>query len=297
LAKFISLTTLPIYFCLTIYYLQRIPMTICAAIQMASGPQVSANLLEAEKLIAEAAKAGAKLVALPENFAIMGMNEFDKVKVGEHDGTGPIQDFLSNVAKKYGVWVVGGTIPIFGDNPNKVRAACLVINDQGQRVARYDKVHLFDVSVPDSGEEYRESDSIEAGIDSCVVDTPFGKLGIAVCYDLRFPEFFRPNTRRDLDIIVIPSAFTAKTGAAHWEVLLRARAIENLSYVIAPNQGGFHKNGRQTYGHSMIVDPWGVVLDCYKTGAGFVSGDIDKLRLEKTRASFPVLEHRRYFCE
>jgi nitrilase len=272
-------------------------MTICAAIQMASGPQVSANLLEAEKLIAEAAKAGAKLVALPENFAIMGMNEFDKVKVGEHDGTGPIQDFLSNVAKKYGVWVVGGTIPIFGDNPNKVRAACLVINDQGQRVARYDKVHLFDVSVPDSGEEYRESDSIEAGIDSCVVDTPFGKLGVAVCYDLRFPEFFRPNTRRDLDIIVIPSAFTAKTGAAHWEVLLRARAIENLSYVIAPNQGGFHKNGRQTYGHSMIVDPWGVVLDCYKTGAGFVSGDIDKLRLEKTRASFPVLEHRRYFCE
>lgn len=168
-------------------------MTICAAIQMASGPQVSANLLEAEKLIAEAAKAGAKLVALPENFAIMGMNEFDKVKVGEQDGKGPIQDFLTNVAKKYGVWVVGGTIPIFGDNPNKVRAACLVINAQGQRVARYDKVHLFDVSVPDSGEEYRESDSIEAGSDSCVVDTPFGKLGIAICYDLRFPEFFRPT--------------------------------------------------------------------------------------------------------
>jgi nitrilase len=269
-------------------------MTICAAIQMASGPQVSANLLEAEKLIAEAAKAGAKLVALPENFAIMGMHELDKVKVREPDGSGPIQDFLSGVAKKYGVWVVGGTIPLAANDANKVRAACLIYDDHGKRVARYDKVHLFDVSVPDSGEEYRESDSVEAGDEPCVIDTPFGKLGIAVCYDLRFPEFFRPMTRRELDIIVIPSAFTAKTGAAHWEVLLRARAIENLSYVIAPNQGGFHKNGRQTYGHSMIVDPWGVVLDCYKTGSGFVCGDIDKSRLEKTRASFPVLEHRRY---
>ena len=269
-------------------------MTICAAIQMASGPQVSSNLLEAEKLIGEAAKAGAKLVALPENFAIMGMHELDKLKVGEVDGKGPIQDFLSQVAKKYGVWVIGGTIPIIGNDTRKVRAACLIIDDKGNRVARYDKVHLFDVSVPDSNEEYRESDSVEAGTEECVVETPFGKIGIAVCYDLRFPEFFRPLCRRDLDIIVIPSAFTAKTGAAHWEILLRARAIENLSYVIAPNQGGFHKNGRQTFGHSMIVDPWGVVLDCYKTGSGFVSADIDKGRLEKTRASFPVLDHRRY---
>ena len=272
-------------------------MTICAAIQMASGPQVSANLLEAEKLIAEAAKAGAKLVALPENFAIMGMNELDKVKVSETDGSGPIQDFLAGVAKKYAVWVVGGTIPLAAVAANKVRASCLVFNDQGQRVARYDKIHLFDVSVPDSNEEYRESDSVEAGEEFCVIDTPFGKLGVAVCYDLRFPEFFRSMSKADLDIIVIPSAFTAKTGAAHWEVLLRARAIENLCYVIAPNQGGFHKNGRQTYGHSMIVDPWGVVLDCYKTGTGFVVADIDKNRLEKTRASFPVLEHRRFFCE
>jgi len=272
-------------------------MTICAAIQMASGPQVSANLLEAEKLIAEAAKANAKLVALPENFAIMGMHELDKVKVREAEGSGPIQDFLATVAKKYGVWVIGGTIPLVADDANKVRAACLVYDDQGLRVARYDKVHLFDVSVPDSGEEYRESDSVEPGSDFCVIDTPFGRLGIAVCYDLRFPEFFRTMSRRNLDIIVIPSAFTAKTGAAHWEVLLRARAIENLCYIIAPNQGGFHKNGRQTFGHSMIVDPWGVVLDCYKTGSGFVYANIDKNRLEKTRASFPVLEHRRYFCE
>lgn len=272
-------------------------MTICAAIQMASGPQVSANLLEAEKQIAEAVKAGAKLVALPENFAIMGMNEYDKVRVSEADGKGPIQDFLAATAKKYGVWVIGGTMPMQASVANKVRAACLVYDDQGQRVARYDKVHLFDVSVPDTAEEYRESDSVEAGDGSCVIGTPFGRVGIAVCYDLRFPEFFRPMTRQGLDILVIPSAFTAKTGAAHWEVLLRARAIENLCYVIAPNQGGFHMNGRQTYGHSMIIDPWGVVLDCYKTGPGFVSAEIDKSRLEKTRLSFPVLEHRRFFCE
>jgi len=272
-------------------------MTICAAIQMASGPQVSANLLEAEKQIAEAAKAGAKLVALPENFAIMGLDELDKVKVSEPDGKGPIQDFLSNVAKKHGIWVIGGTMPIQANVANKVRAACLIINDKGERVARYDKVHLFDVNVPETAEQYRESDSVEAGDDPCVIDTPFGRLGVAVCYDLRFPEFFRPMAQKGLDILVIPSAFTAKTGAAHWEVLLRARAIENLCYVIAPNQGGFHKNGRQTFGHSMIVDPWGVVLDCYKTGAGFVHAEVDKQRLEKMRAAFPVLEHRRYFCE
>ncbi|MDD2760087.1 MAG: carbon-nitrogen hydrolase family protein [Methylomonas sp.] len=272
-------------------------MTICAAIQMASGPQVNANLLEAEKLIAEAAKDGAKLVALPENFAIMGMNEYDKVHVREIDGAGPIQDFLAAVAKKYGVWVIGGTMPMTAEADNKVRAACLVYDEQGKRVARYDKMHLFDVSVPDSAEEYRESDSVEAGDELCVIDSPFGRIGLAVCYDLRFPEFFRPMTRQGLDLIVIPSAFTAKTGAAHWEVLLRARAIENLCYVIAPNQGGFHVNGRQTYGHSMIVDPWGVVLDCYKTGPGVVYADIDKDRLQKTRAAFPALEHRRFFCE
>ena len=272
-------------------------MTICAAIQMASGPQVNANLLEAEKLIAEAAKDGAKLVALPENFAIMGMNEYDKVNVRETDGEGPIQEFLSTVAKKYGVWVIGGTMPMIADADNKVRAACLVYDDQGKRVARYDKVHLFDVAVPDSSEEYRESDSVEAGDKLCVIDSPFGRIGLAVCYDLRFPEFFRPMNNKGLDILVIPSAFTAKTGAAHWEVLLRARAIENLCYVIAPNQGGFHVNGRQTYGHSMVIDPWGVVLDCFKNGPGFVCADIDKERLQKTRVAFPALEHRRFFCE
>jgi nitrilase len=271
-------------------------MNKCAAIQMASSPNVSANLLEADKLIGEAVKAGAKLVALPENFALMGESESDKLRIKEADGAGPIQDFLAAAAKKYAVWMVGGTIPLAGNDPNKVRASCLVYDDRGERVARYDKVHLFDVNVPDTHEVYRESDTIEAGDHDLVIDTPFGKIGIAVCYDLRFPEFFRRLAHRAMDILIIPSAFTAQTGAAHWELLIRARAVENLCYVIAPNQGGFHLNGRKTFGHSMIVDPWGTVLDCYKTGGGFVIADIDLERLERVRAAFPVLTHRRFHC-
>ncbi len=270
---------------------------MCAAIQMASGPNVESNLLEAGKLIAKAAKHGAKLITLPENFALMGGHELDKVKVKEFDGQGPIQAFLSEMAKKQGVWLIGGTIPLVADVENKVRAACLVYNDNGERVARYDKAHLFDVSVPDTGEEYRESDSIENGGDPFVFDSPFGKVGLAVCYDLRFPEFFRKMSEQGVEIVVLPAAFTAETGAAHWEVLLRARAIENLCYVIAPNQGGFHLNGRETYGHSMVIDPWGVVLDCYKTGSGYASAQINLERLEKVRTSFPVLNHRRYYCK
>lgn len=272
-------------------------MTKCAAIQMASSPSISANLLEAEKLIAEAVKAGAKLVALPENFALMGNHELEKIKVKEKDGLGTIQSFLEATARKYNVWIVGGTIPIAGNDANKVRAACLIYNNLGQRVARYDKVHLFDVNVPNTNEVYRESDTIEAGNDPLVIDTPFGRMGVAVCYDLRFPEFFRKMSEQGVDFIVIPSAFTAETGAAHWELLLRARAVENLCYIIAPNQGGFHKNGRRTFGHSMIIDPWGVILDCYKTGSGFVSAEIEHERITKVRAGFPVLTHRRFFCE
>jgi len=264
---------------------------------MASSPNVGSNLLEAGKLIAEAAKAGAKLIALPENFAIMGVHELDKVKVRESEGEGPIQQFLSETAKKHAVWLVSGTIPLVANADNKVRAACLIYNDKGEQVARYDKIHLFDVSVPDTDEEYKESDSIESGDDPLVVETPFGQVGIAVCYDLRFPEHFRKMQEQQVDIVIVPSAFTAETGAAHWEVLLRARAIENLCYIIAPNQGGFHLNGRKTFGHSMIVDPWGLVLDCYKTGAGFVTADIVPEKLAKIRASFPVLEHRRFFCK
>jgi len=269
-------------------------MNKCAAIQMASGSSLSANLLEAERQIIAAVKAGAKLVALPENFAFMGKDEFDKVKEKEQDGTGVIQDFLSQTAKKLGVWIVAGTIPLVAEDEHKIRAACLVYNEAGERVVRYDKMHLFDVSVPDTGEEYRESNSIEAGQQPIVIDTPFGKIGIAICYDLRFPEFFRKLVDLGAQILIIPSAFTAETGAAHWEVLLRARAIENLCYVIAPNQGGFHVNGRKTFGHSMIIDPWGKVLDCHKTGSGFVNADIDIKRLETIRVNFPVLKHRRF---
>ncbi len=272
-------------------------MTKCAAIQMASSPSVRANLLEADKLIGEAAKAGAKLVALPENFAIMGMNEFDKVKQKEALGVGIIQDFLTNTAKKYAVWIVAGTIPIATVDENKIRAACLIYNDLGKCVARYDKIHLFDVRLPETGDEYLESTAIEAGDNPLVINTPFGKLGIAICYDLRFPELFRDMSDAGVEIVVVPAAFTAETGAAHWEVLLRARAIENLCYIIAPAQGGFHLNGRKTYGHSMIVDPWGIVLDCYKTGGGFVSAEIDLERIEKIRSTFPVLKHRRFFCQ
>lgn len=270
-------------------------MSYCAAIQMASSPNVNFNLLEADKLIAEAARAGAKLVALPENFALMGEHAGDKIRHREVQGSGPIQHFLAETAKKYAVWIVAGTVPLVAQSADKIRAACLVYNAQGELVARYDKIHLFDVNVPDTDEVYRESDTIEAGDTPVVIDTPFGKLGIAICYDLRFPEMIRQMQQQNMQVLVVPSAFTAQTGAAHWEVLLRARAIENLCYVLAPNQGGFHLNGRQTFGHSMIVDPWGTVLTCQKTGGGVVGAEIDLEKLHKMRASFPALQHRRFF--
>ncbi|MCK5898625.1 MAG: carbon-nitrogen hydrolase family protein [Methylococcales bacterium] len=272
-------------------------MTICAAIQMASSPNVNANLLEAEKLIAKASKLGAKLVTLPENFAIMGMNEFDKVAHKEVQGRGVIQDFLANCSLKYKLWVIGGTIPLVADDETKIRAACLVFNDQGEMLARYDKAHLFDVIVPETGEKYFESNSIEAGNKPIIIESPFGKIGLGICYDLRFPEFFRYLAEHGAEILIAPAAFTAKTGEAHWEVLLRARAIENLCYVIAPNQGGFHVNGRQTFGHSMIIDPWGKILGCHKTGSGIVCAEINLAKLHKIRENFPVLSHKRNIAE
>ncbi len=271
-------------------------MSKVAAIQMASGPNVNANLIEATRLITMAADAGAALVVLPENFAIMGLSEFDKVKIREADGQGVIQDFLNEQAAKHGVWLVGGTIPLAAHDPDKVRSACLLIDDQGQRVARYDKIHLFDVELPDNGERYVESETIEEGDQVVVVDTPFGRLGLAVCYDLRFPELFRQMTDQEVELIAIPSAFTSITGMAHWEPLVRARAIENLCYVIAAGQGGYHVNGRETYGDSMIVDPWGRVLDRLPSGSGFVLAELDMGNLESIRRNFPVLEHRRMQC-
>ncbi len=267
-----------------------------AAIQMASGPNVNANLLEAGRLIAQAVEAGAGLVVLPENFALMGMKEQDKVGVREQPGEGPIQEFLAQQASKYGIWLVGGTIPLSSDAPDKIRAACLLFDDGGRQVARYDKIHLFDVYLEESGEKYTESETIEAGNETVVVDTPFGRLGLAVCYDLRFPEQFRAMLDDGMELCALPAAFTAITGRAHWEVLVRARAVENLSYMVAAGQGGFHINGRETHGDSMIVDPWGVVLDRLPRGSGVVVAEIDLDRLANLRRSLPAISHRRIGC-
>ena len=271
-------------------------MTKVAAIQMASGPNVNANLLEAERLLQLAASNGAKLVVLPENFAIMGMREQDKVSIREPAGSGPLQEFLAEQARKNQIWIVGGTLPLSSDDAQRIRAACLLFNDKGEQVVRYDKIHLFDVRITESDEHYNESETIEAGNQIVVVDTPFGRLGMAVCYDLRFPGLFRQMSEQGAEIFVLPAAFTAITGRAHWETLVRARAIENLSYVIASAQGGYHANGRETYGHSMIVDPWGIVLDQLPRGSGVVSAEIDRQHLHELRRSFPVLEHRRLSC-
>jgi len=267
-----------------------------AAIQMASGPNVNANLIEVGRLISLAANDGAKLVVLPENFAIMGMKEQDKVKIREPQNQGPIQNFLAEQAKKHKIWLVGGTIPLEAEDSSKVRAACLVYSDKGEMVARYDKTHLFDVHIYQSSERYNESETIEPGDKVVVIDTPFGKLGLAICYDLRFPELFRSMADKGAELIALPSAFTAVTGKAHWEVLIRARAIENLSYIIAAAQGGYHLNGRESYGDSMIVDHWGQILDRLSSGSGYVIAQYDREQIRKVRKNFPVLEHRKMTC-
>ncbi len=265
-----------------------------AAIQMASGPNVDANLHKAARLIRRAVDTGAGLVVLPENFAIMGVHEEDKVGVRESAGAGTIQNFLAEQSRYHNVWLVGGTVPLECDDPNKISAACLVYNDSGQCVARYDKIHLFDVNLVDTGESYIESETIEYGQTGLqVVDSPFGKIGLAVCYDLRFPELFRELLDLGAQLVVLPAAFTAATGRAHWESLVRARAIENVMYVIASAQGGYHVNGRTTYGNSMIVDPWGVILNRVKQGAGVAIGGVNLEYLESRRKTFPCIQHRR----
>ena len=259
-----------------------------AAIQMASGPSVAANLSEAERLIEVAANQGAKLVVLPEYFAIMGMKETDKVAVREQEGKGPIQTFLSKIAKEHGIWLIGGSVPMVSNFPNKVRNSCLVYDDKGKQVARYDKIHLFGLDL--GNEHYHEENTIESGNDIQVVDTPFGKIGLSICYDLRFPELYR--AMGEVNIIVIPAAFTETTGKAHWETLVRARAIENLSYVIAAAQGGYHLSGRETHGNSMIVDPWGVILDRLPRGSGVVIATMNPQYQTSLRKSLPALKHR-----
>ena len=259
-----------------------------AAVQMASGPNVAGNLSEARRLIAEAAKQGARLVVLPEFFAIMGMNEQDKVAVREQPGSGVIQSFLSETARKHKIWLVGGSIPLAASTPDKVLNTCLVFDETGEQVARYDKIHLFNLDL--GNERYHEAKTIEPGRQVVVVDSPFGRIGLAVCYDLRFPELFR--AMHNVDIIVLPAAFTETTGKMHWEVLVRARAIENLAYVVAAAQGGYHVSGRETHGNSMIVDPWGRVLDRLPRGSGVVVAEVNPPYQASLRASLPALSHR-----
>ena len=263
-----------------------------AALQMTSGPDVEANLAEARRLLEEAHAADARLAVLPENFAFMGIHDADKLGVGESLGDGPIQNFLAATAEHLGLWVIAGTIPIRVAADARVAAASLVYNAQGERVARYDKIHLFDVELPERAESYRESANMAPGKTPALIDTPIGRVGLAVCYDVRFPELFRNLSAQGAEVFVLPSAFTAPTGRAHWETLLRARAIENLCHLIAPAQSGFHANGRETYGDSMIVDYWGRILGRLPRGRGCVSADIDLVRQAQVRKSFPALLHR-----
>ncbi|HSW69230.1 MAG TPA: carbon-nitrogen hydrolase family protein [Gammaproteobacteria bacterium] len=272
-------------------------MTKVAAIQMCSSHLVDENLKLSEKLINEAAQNNAKLIVFPEMFAIMGQKPTDKIIAKETFGHGHIQSFLSEQAKKNGVWIVGGTIPIECGDKNKIRAACLVFDNNGKCVARYDKIHLFDVVLSET-ETYKESDTTEPGNELVVVDTPFGKLGLAVCYDLRFPELFRHLFNKGAEIIAIPSAFTVPTGEAHWELLARSRAIENFSYLIGACQGGTHSSGRKTYGNSIIVEPWGAV-SAKKEGTepGIIYTTIDLKKAYEARKSVPIADHQRIFFD
>ena len=264
-----------------------------AAIQMNSHDNVSANIGTAANLLDRAAGDGAVLAVLPENFAGMGRDEAYRVSIAEQDGNGPIQDCLSAAAARNRMWIIGGTLPLRGDDPQRPFAACLVFDHQGRRVARYDKIHLFDVAIPGGDESYRESAFTTPGHEPLVLNTPWGGLGVAVCYDLRFPEMLRSHPGVQMDILAIPAAFTFTTGQAHWELLLRARAIENLCYVVAAAQTGVHPGGRRTWGHSMIVDPWGKKLAVLDDVVDSISSAIDPDYLISVREKFPALSHRR----
>ncbi len=266
--------------------------TRIAAVQMASGPRVEANLREAARLIEIAVQQGARLVALPEYFGIMGMKDTDKVAVREEYGSGPIQEFLARAARSHGVWIVGGSVPLVAASSDKVLNTSLVYDDHGNCVARYDKIHLFGFEM--GREKYSEERTIEHGKKVVAFDSPFGRIGLSICYDLRFPELYR--AMGEVDLILVPSAFTETTGKAHWETLIRARAIENLAYVLAPAQGGYHVNGRETHGDSMIVDPWGVVLDRLPRGSGVVVAGMNRAHIQRLRQSLPALQHRSLGC-
>jgi len=289
-------------------------MSAIAAIQMTSGPDVAANLEQARPLLEDAARRGAQLAVLPENFSFLGLRDTDKREVAEAEGSGPVQDFLAATARRLGLWIIAGTTPIkagrdarsgaataansaaganaAATDDGRVAAASLVYDAAGNRVARYDKIHLFDVDIPGKAEKYRESANVAPGTKTAVVDTPVGKVGLSVCYDIRFPELFRRLSAAGAQILTVPSAFTAPTGRAHWETLMCARAIENLCYVVAPAQSGFHPNGRETYGDTLIVDYWGRIVQRLPRGRGCIVAQVDLQRQAETRQNFPALQHR-----
>lgn len=259
-----------------------------AALQMVSGPRVADNLEQAGRLVEDAVAQGAQLVVLPEYFPIIGAVDADRVRAREAYGNGPIQDWLAATAARHDLWIIAGSIPLSTTQPHQMRNSCLVFNDGGDCVARYDKIHLFGFK---KGEEsYNEAAFIEPGDTPVAVDTPFGRIALSICYDLRFPELYRALS--PVDLILVPAAFTDTTGRAHWEILLRARAIENQCYLLAVGQGGRHESGRVTHGNSMIVDPWGEILDRKMKGPGVVIADLDHARIAEIRESLPALAHR-----
>ncbi|WP_414443983.1 carbon-nitrogen hydrolase family protein [Burkholderia sp. 22PA0106] len=263
------------------------PFTV-AALQMVSTPDVVRNLDEAGRLIAEAAADGAQLVLLPEYFCFMGHRDTDKLAIAEPHPDGPIQRFLADAAKRHGIWVIGGTLPLAAPEPSRVLNTTLVFDPEGREAARYDKIHLF--SFEKGEESFDEARTIRPGEAVQTFDAPFGKVGLSVCYDLRFPELYRKLG--DCALMVVPSAFTYTTGRAHWETLLRARAVENQCYVLAAAQGGKHENGRRTWGHSLLIDPWGEIVAVREEGAGVVAGPLDAARIAEVRQSLPAWRHR-----
>lgn len=264
-----------------------------AAIQMTSGTEVAPNLARARALLEQAAAAGAQLAVLPENFPLMARRDADRRAVAETDGDGPIQAMLSAAARDLKLTLVGGTMPLRVPGETRAAPASLVYGPDGGRIGRYDKIHLFDVNVPDASESHRESAGMVAGREIVVLDTPAGRLGIAVCYDMRFPELFRRMQAQGAEIFVLSAAFTVPTGKAHWDLLTRARAVENLTHLVVSAQVGQHENGRATYGHSMVVDCWGRILGELADGEGFALGDIDLAEQARVRREFPALEHQK----
>ena len=265
---------------------------IVAALQMCSGEERAANLATAGRLLESAAAEGARVAVLPENFSMMARRDADRRALAETDGSGPVQEVLARRARELQLWIVAGSVPIANDLSDRISQSCLVYDQQGERAARYDKIHLFDVDIPERQESYRESAHMAPGDAIVTLDTPAGRLGVSICYDLRFPELYRRLLDAGAQWLVVPAAFTAVTGAAHWEALLRARAIENLCFVVASGQWGEHANGRRTHGHSMIIDYWGRILALQASGDGAICAPLYLAAQAEARRNFPALSHR-----